>query len=56
MNCEQEPIHAHQFKRVRALPCFDLNELAGNLEALCLRELREGVALRLNAEPGTALP
>jgi hypothetical protein len=37
-------------------PRVHLNELAGNFEALGLRELREGVALGLNTEPGASLP
>jgi len=37
---------------VSPLPCLHFNELAGNFEALGLRELREGVALGLNTEPG----
>jgi hypothetical protein len=41
--------------RVRALAAFDLNELSGDLETLCLGELIEGLPLRFNPEPGPSL-
>src|SRR5258708_30651252 len=42
-------------QRVRALPGFDLHKLPGNVEALCVGEVAQGLPLGLNPQTGASL-